>query len=716
MLLSFGLMSTITLINAQIAGNYHSEGYFYHPTSPRVISVEKTLYKQNDSTYTTGLADLGGGNLCLNIHKNNSVSFETSYYDSGTKVPVTAIIDSVNTFDPVNRVFNIHYQYTVSSGHRYVREILTHEADAVPNLPFFINGISYFLLNSQEATLIDGKNSSGSVTIPEKVSYNGTEYPVVSISDQAFYTDSMITNIVLPPTIISIGYNSFGLCKNLSTINLPISLQTIGDMAFQQTKIESFSIPASVTYLGVNPFETGNLSNIEVDLNNSSFKVIDGVLFDITCKRLIACPQTKAGSYTIPISVKVIGDESFAGCSDLSEIIIPEYIDTIGNGAFRLCKSIENINIPNYIMKIGYGAFYRCTSLKSVSLPLSLNEIEDYTFSECTNLKTVIIPYSIETIGQSAFYNCTSLTNVNLSSVNSIGVDAFYNCRLLTTIEFPSTLKTLSRCAFSSCTGLINVFIPNTVTTITGNPFPCCNLYSLNIDYRNPNYSSSGNVIYSLTYTDMYNYKLNSIVACTTQKTGLFEIPASVTSIDDYAFAGCNKLTSISIPNGVKNIGTYAFDGCTELTSISFPETLTYIRGYSLKNCTKLSFIDVLSTNPPIMLLDPHITIGEVLSVPVYVPAGTLTSYKSASGWKEFINITELTRIKNIKDTNIKYYTVGNQIIITGLKSNSYVQMYDINGKNIINQYANNDKLVFTVPAKGVYLVRCNDLLIKTEL
>ena len=49
---------------------------------------------------------------------------------------------------------------------------------------------------------------------------------------------------------------------------------------------------------------------------------------------------------------------------------------------------------------------------------------------------------------------------------------------------------------------------------------------------------------------------------------GKFMLPEGLQTIGDYAFKGCQKLTSITIPNTLKSIGTGAFKGCTSLTSI----------------------------------------------------------------------------------------------------------------------------------------------------
>ena len=47
-----------------------------------------------------------------------------------------------------------------------------------------------------------------------------------------------------------------------------------------------------------------------------------------------------------------------------------------------------------------------------------------------------------------------------------------------------------------------------------------------------------------------------------------------VTSIEDYAFDGCKKLTSITLPDSVTSVGECAFYDCSSLTSITFQGTI----------------------------------------------------------------------------------------------------------------------------------------------
>ena len=67
----------------------------------------------------------------------------------------------------------------------------------------------------------------------------------------------------------------------------------------------------------------------------------------------------------------------------------------------------------------------------------------------------------------------------------------------------------------------------------------------------------------------------------------------SVTSIGNYAFLECNRLTSITIPNNVTNIGNGAFANCSGLTSITIPNNLTTIGDGAFTYCSGLTSITI---------------------------------------------------------------------------------------------------------------------------
>ena len=70
-------------------------------------------------------------------------------------------------------------------------------------------------------------------------------------------------------------------------------------------------------------------------------------------------------------------------------------------------------------------------------------------------------------------------------------------------------------------------------------------------------------------------------------------IPNSVTSIGGGAFSGCSGLTSVTIPNSVTSIGSGAFSGCSGLTSVDIPNSITEIGNYAFEYCSGLTSVTI---------------------------------------------------------------------------------------------------------------------------
>ena len=66
-----------------------------------------------------------------------------------------------------------------------------------------------------------------------------------------------------------------------------------------------------------------------------------------------------------------------------------------------------------------------------------------------------------------------------------------------------------------------------------------------------------------------------------------------VTSIGNYAFYYCSKLTSVTIPNSVTSIGGWAFEGCSGLTSVTIPNSVTSIELGTFSGCSGLTSITI---------------------------------------------------------------------------------------------------------------------------
>ncbi len=124
--------------------------------------------------------------------------------------------------------------------------------------------------------------------------------------------------------------------------------------------------------------------------------------------------------------------------------------------------------------------------------------------------------------------------------------------------------------AFAQCPDLTHVTIPSSVTSIGVRAFYSCpKLTAITVDAGNSVYSSAAGVLFRNNQT--------TLIQCPTAKRGSYEVPHSVTSIEDHAFSSCSYLTNVTIGSNVAHIGSYAFHACTNLASVTIPDSVTSI-------------------------------------------------------------------------------------------------------------------------------------------
>ena len=315
------------------------------------------------------------------------------------------------------------------------------------------------------------------------------------ICDRAFFWCELLTSINIPNSVTSIGNMAFEVCTSLTSINIPDSVTSIGNQAFSGChSLTSINIPDSVIKMEGNPFASwhGSLS-----IESKSFIYENDVLFNAD-ETIIIAYRAEDESYNVPDTVTSIGNAAFGGCKSLTSINIPDSVTSIGDSAFDGCESLTCINIPDSVTSIGASAFDGCKSLTCINIPDSVTSIGDKAFQFCKSLTCINIPDSVTSIGRFEFFSCESLTYINIpDSVTSIGACAFAGCHSLTSINIPDSVTSIGVEAFNGCHSLTSINIPD-----------------------------------------------------------------SVTSIGRWAFCECNSLTNINIPNSVTSIGNEAFRSC----------------------------------------------------------------------------------------------------------------------------------------------------------
>lgn len=207
-------------------------------------------------------------------------------------------------------------------------------------------------------------------------------------------------------------------------------------------------------------------------------------------------------------------------------------------------------------------------------------------------ITSVIFSYGITNIGGSALDRCQNLTSVLISeSVKSIDICAFNLCKNITSITIPKSVTSIREYAFSDCINLENVYFNGdlsdwcTVNTI-GNPYL--------LHYADNFYVNDELISGDIKIPDGVN-KICNYAFWGCDKITSISIPNSVTNIGDGAFGGCTGITSITIPNSVKGIGDNAFYACNSFTEITIPDSVTDIGSYAFGNCSNLTSAELPS-------------------------------------------------------------------------------------------------------------------------
>lgn len=369
---------------------------------------------------------------------------------------------------------------------------------------------------------------------------------------------------------------------------------------------------------------------------------------------------------------------------------IGDCVAEIGDWAFAYCFSLISLTMPNSITSISDNAFYFCTGLTSVTIPDSVTSIGDYAFETCSGLTSITcLATTPPTINENSFRDtnncpiyvpCASVDTYKAASgwstyasrikgippcaqptfngkfklilndsstvsaecdatsavtsgevatqysgtvvsaeigdcVKKIGYGAFIGCDVLTSVTISDNVKSISGFAFGSCTSLVTCNMGTGVTKMGSSVFQICrSLTGITI----PN---------GVTSIEMWTfYQCYSLTSIT--------IPNSVATIAQAAFSNCTGLTgNLLIPDSVTSISDSAFSWCKGLSAATIGSGITTIGRYAFLGCSSLASITINATTPPALGEDPF---SSTNNCPIYVPSGSVNTYKSAEGWSTY--------------------------------------------------------------------------------
>lgn len=548
----------------------------------------------------------------------------------------------------------------------------------IPNSVHTLEGQAFYECSNLKSIIIgNGVKTWGTQVFyktPGEYTVNSNLLDYTSNQTLSPFFNSFMTKLTFGPDVTSIGGASITYCKNLSTINIPenvltlgkniftngspaselvVDCRTIGESAFEGDDISELTIGNNVEIIEANAFKGGDYDTLIIGEN---VKEIGASAFqNTTAKNVVwgekiesigdkAFYSSGIPSAHLP-SVKSIGCDAFMNCESLATVTVSKDLETVESRAFKGCWSLsdfdfsslkyikerafegtalKSVNLPEGLVEIGAYAFYGCNKVESCYIPSTVEIFGKRAFNLCTGDATIgCVPESVRAYDESPFTWCSFSRIVFTDKVERIPDYAVYSSELLTEVIFPDNLESIGRYAFYNCTALAKINLPPSLTTLGDYAFnQCKSLEEITIS------SSSLTDIGERVFYD-----------CKSLKKATF--PEGVTTLPAYLFAECYELSEVNLPNSLKEIQRNVFEDCDSLEEITIPENVEKMAFGVFRHADNLRTVYCKSKTPfeidlgeVIMTGYPGRTFNDDLTkLTIYVPAESVEAYRNSWGY-----------------------------------------------------------------------------------
>ncbi len=389
--------------------------------------------------------------------------------------------------------------------------------------------------------------------------------------------------------------------------------------------------------------------------------------------------NTTVKSVVFNWGARIIGQSSFSGCTNLTEVHLSSSVARIDASAFAGCTSLQKVyyssfDFPSlscqatswpsnsgmtlYISPLSVkteSEWLAATGWNKFSSAVKSGDACDYNLQDggqyavgSTDADGVDVLRYLTLVGykkpsRTPGYDPTEDGTVykpesNISDggirfhFTTIGARALKNMTALKTIDLTNAifLTTINSEAFMGCSALTTLTIPKSVNSLAWNFINgCTSLGAVTIDSENQtfaNYSSFG---------DVYSKDLRSLLRVPEGRTGAMNYPSELITVWSSAHLNCSQITRAPLPYGVKTIGASAFYGCSNLKEIMIPSSATALSSdHVFYNINPQAYLYVNLQNPP--TITPSSYFGFTPSnIDLCIPFGRENTY-SAAGWTGF--------------------------------------------------------------------------------
>jgi hypothetical protein len=198
-------------------------------------------------------------------------------------------------------------------------------------------------IHGKKVSAVDGMQSSvlKGVQIPDTVK---------TICEDAFFSNESLEEVILGNGVETLEDEAFYLCRNLKSINLPDSITSIGECAFNVTSLTEIHIPTGISEIPDGTFCNGDWEEL-----------------------------------TIPGNVKTIGQEAFAGNKNLKKVTIEDGVEELsGHNIFNHCDNLTELHIPGSVTVFYDGLIVDSSANLTIYAPAG-SAAETYAKENCIN-------------------------------------------------------------------------------------------------------------------------------------------------------------------------------------------------------------------------------------------------------------------------------------------------------------------------------------------
>ncbi len=219
-----------------------------------------------------------------------------------------------------------------------------------------------------------------------------------------FYECAALKQVDMPSAVTAIGDEAFLGCTSLTSLNIPAAVEELGTSVIALSGVtnltidegnKSFHMVNGVLYSADNSllYAIPQKGVTEVNVNNKCIGINGGAFWGSEIKKVTlpdgflaidayAFCQCSLEEINFPSSLLFIGEQGFAS-TNLKEVTLPENLVDVGDGTFAGCLQMTSLVIPSSVKTIYNHAFHGNTSLTSITClgaeaPVIDDVYEDY--------------------------------------------------------------------------------------------------------------------------------------------------------------------------------------------------------------------------------------------------------------------------------------------------------------------------------------------------